>query len=294
MSGMAREMQQRIDADGGAGLDADAVPGTDGRQPAPAPPPAGESNADTGAGEGLPDTVPYARFKEVNDQFSELKGYKTLSEYGYDPDSLGRLAAFESQYLQDPIGTWRQMADNLDLPEELKTALDQHFAGGTTVAPAAAEGAPPAVAPTTEQPAEMKEALEYFRQQKEREARDAEQAQLGRVLSHWDVLDEADGVTIPDDPEQKAAYERVRLMAISSVASSGQEFTTIEDLTAAARNTIEQFRAATLGSAVRTGRSVPPPSLPGSASAPAPPLKFGTDIRAASRAAEAAIQRGEL
>src|SRR5829696_867956 len=168
MSGMANEMQRRIDADGGEGLAADAVPGSGGSQTEPAPPPAGESNADTGAGGGLPDTVPYARFKEVNDQYSELKGYKTLAEYGYDPDSLGRLAAFESSYLQDPINTWKAMADNLDLPEELKAALDQHLAGGDPdPAPAVAEGTPAAVPAVVDQPPEVKEALDYVRLQKE-------------------------------------------------------------------------------------------------------------------------------
>jgi hypothetical protein len=213
MSGMADEIQRRMEADG-ALRDADAAPGTgDGGQPAPASPPAGELNADTGAGGGTPDTIPYSRFKEVNDRYAELRGFEQLREYGYDPDSLGRLAAFEAQYLQDPIGTWRSMADNLDLPEPLKQALEQHLEAQASGD--GAQGEPPAPAQTApELPKEVQDRLDYVKQLQERDEERAREEQLSRVTGHWDELDKKDGIETP---------ERIKLMAISAMAGSGSE-----------------------------------------------------------------------
>src|SRR4051794_14505307 len=107
MSGMADEMRARMEADGGAGLpggDTGASPGNAGEPPITEPPTAGSSNTDTGSGNGAPDTIPYARFKEVNDRYAELKPFEELTSFGYDADSLRRLAAFEAGYLQDPYG----------------------------------------------------------------------------------------------------------------------------------------------------------------------------------------------
>src|SRR3954465_12667336 len=104
MSGLADEMSRRMAEDGGAGLPpespGDVVPGNEGRSPTPAAPPAGESNADTQPDAGHTDTIPYARFKEVNDRLAELRPFEELTTYGCDADSLRRLAAFETGYMQ--------------------------------------------------------------------------------------------------------------------------------------------------------------------------------------------------
>src|SRR6266567_3287770 len=116
MSGMASEMEARMRAEGET-----PAPGT-GETPAAAQTPSAETlNAETSG--GPPETIPYARFKEVNDQLQTLKGYDQLREWGYEPDSLARLAQFEAAWLSDPMGTWQAMADNLDLPQEVKDAL---------------------------------------------------------------------------------------------------------------------------------------------------------------------------
>lgn len=293
MSGMADEMTRRLEEDGGAGLPeggAGAASGTDGgRQPAPAPPPAGESNTDTGADGRIPDTIPYARFKEVNDNLSSLKGFEPLVEFGYDPDSLGRLAAFEQQYIQDPVGVWASMMDNIDLPQELKDAVAQHVesARGTDASGAgrangepSTEGKPQAL----ELPDDVKKKLEYVDHMQAREAEAERNAQLDRVVSHWDELDKQDGIETPKD---------LQFRMIAAMAGSGAAFNTVEELAAAAREPIVGYRANVLGGAVRTGRSGAPLAIPGSAPAPAGAVQFKT-IRDATRAAEEAMKRGEL
>jgi hypothetical protein len=88
--------------------------------------------------------------------------------------------------------------------------------------------------------------------------------------------------------------EHIKLMAISAAAGSGQTFPTLEALADAARRTIVDYRSGVLGDAVqRTGRGGSPPALPGSLPVPSGPVKFDS-LRAASKAAEEAIKRGEL
>src|SRR5437868_1504666 len=85
---------------GGGGAEAPAA-GTEETPPATAPPAAEPTTPDREG--GPPETIPYARFKEVNDQLAELKGYSQFSELGYDPDSLGRLVSLESAFAEDPL-----------------------------------------------------------------------------------------------------------------------------------------------------------------------------------------------
>jgi hypothetical protein len=288
----AAAMAAAIDADGGAGLPdggAGAAPGADGgSQAAPPAPPAGESNADIAGRGGAPDTIPYARFKEVNDSLTSLKGFEPLIEFGYDPDSLGRLAAFEQQYIADPVGTWASMTDNIDLPQELKDAVAQHLEsvrGNGASGAGRADGEPSGDAkPTLELPDDVKQKLEYVDRLAAKEAEAERNAQLDRVVSHWDELDKQDGLETPKD---------LQFRMIAAMAGSGQQFNTIEDLAAAAREPIIGYRSSVLGGAVRTGRTGAPLAVPGGASAPAGPVQF-KNIRDATKAAEEAMKRGEL
>jgi hypothetical protein len=295
MSGMANEMQRRMEADGGAGL-TDEVPGNEGgSQPPGTPPAAGPSTTDTGVAGGPPDTIPYARFKEVNDRLNEarteLSGYETLRGYGYDPDSLGRLAAFETQYLQDPNGTWKMMADNLDLPQEVKDAITQYMGESTPDQPAAEE-TPAQPQTRAELSPEDRARLEYVDRMQQREAEAETARQLDGVLAAWDQLDTQDSFEVRD--EDRPAYERMRLMAISATAGSGTVFPTVEALAQAARSGVMDYRSAVLGGAVqRTGRVESPPALPGSPPVGSGPVHFDS-MRQASKAALAAIERGEL
>src|SRR5262245_30066812 len=145
MSGMADEMAARMAADQ-AGAPAGEVPGSTGG----AVPPAGAINTDTAQGQGPPESIPYARFKEVNDRLAGLRGYEDLAQYGYDADSLRRLASFEQQYQADPIGVWRSMATNLDLPPDVLEAINRFADAPPAVSPAEGNGpvdptAPPPV-----------------------------------------------------------------------------------------------------------------------------------------------------
>jgi hypothetical protein len=277
MSGMAAEIANRMAEEGGA------VPGIEGEV---GPPSAGTSNTDPApTGGTTPETIPYSRFKEVNDRLSELKGFETLAGYGYDSDSLGRLAAFEATYQADPNGTWKAMADNLDLPQELRDALEAHLGEGA--APGTAETQPSAEAsPSTDLPPEVVERLAYVDQLKAEREQEQNNAQLDRVLAVWDELDKQDRVETP---------RMIKLMAIQATAGSSSGLNTVDDLAKAARTSINEFRGAVLGSAVQgTGIRGSSPALPGSAPAATPPVSFGGDIKAASKAALEAINRGEL
>jgi hypothetical protein len=289
VGGMADEMARRMAEDGGSGLasgdSAGGSPGNQGESAQTGAPAAEPSTTDTAAGTGTPDSIPYARFKEVNDRLGQLKGFEELTSYGYDADSLRRLAAFEAGYLQDPLGTVATMAENLDLPQEVIEAIRSH-AGDAGDGNGRAEGPEnQGDGKTTELPPEVKERLDYVDQLRAREQEVAREAQLQAVVEAWDKLDKADEIETP---------EIIKYMAIAQTAASGR-FDSYDDLAAAARAVINDFRGSVVGSAVsRTGRGGgAPPGLPGSPPAGAGPVKFSS-IRDATKAAEAAIKRGEL
>jgi hypothetical protein len=300
MSGMANEMAARMREDGEdtsrmidplAPLEQGAAePGT-GREQAPTPPepPAEALTTDTQGG-GEPGPVPYSRFREVNEGYQALRGYEPLMQYGYDPDSLGRLAQFEAAYVQDPHGTVAQLVDNLDLPDEAKTQIREMLdaeaeeppAGGGTPATPQSDGQEP--------PPWARELVEDFQSRKQADVQQREQAAqqqaLDQVLSHWDALDKKQEI-------KAGAKEGVKLALISSLASTGR-FTSPEQLAEAARSEWVADREAGLGSVVVPGSGIGPRSVPRSAATPAPPQQFGGDIKAATKAAMAAMERGEL
>lgn len=290
MGSMAEEMKARMEADGGAGLpdgggDGAVVPGNAGDPPNRAASSAETSNTETAAGSGTPETIPYPRFKEVNDRLNELKPVEELFQFGYDADSLRRLASFEASYLQDPIGTLANMAENLDLPQDTIDAIKAHVysEGGN----GRAEGEPVSDgASASSLPPEVQARLEYVDQLRAREDEALRQANLDSVVSAWDKLDKEENIKSPP--------ERIKLMAIAATAQSGQQFRTYDDFARAARESIIEYREDVLGSAIQTGRQgTSPPALPSSAAHASGPVKFG-NIREASRAAEEAIKRGDL
>ena len=197
MSGMADEIQRQIEADGGAGL----APGSAETPPAEQAPAAGPSTTETPGQQGPPESIPYARFKEVNDRLSELRGYEELAQYGYDPDSLGRLAAFEAQYMTDPVATVARMVEDLDVPQELKDQLTS-LAGkpvSSSTPSATPEGGdqPPPQTDPSNLPPDVQEKLRWIDQKQAEEAQQANEAVLDSVLSHWDSLDKEAGLETP-------------------------------------------------------------------------------------------------
>ena len=103
-------------------------------------PPAEAENTDTGEQTGgPPDSVPYSRFKEVNDQ---LRDFKELEGFGYDADSLRQLAMWGAQFDQNPVDSWLSIAKELgdDMPPEVREAVAGYLEGQSmTVQPQQAD-----------------------------------------------------------------------------------------------------------------------------------------------------------
>jgi hypothetical protein len=280
---MADEMAARMN-DAGA-MQEGEVPGSTGG----AVPPAGAINTDTAQG-GPPESIPYARFKEVNDRLANLRGYEELAQYGYDADSLRRLASFEQQYQADPIGVWRSIGTNLDLPPEVMEAVNR-YADNPSVTPPA-EGNGQVEMPEPAVTADDRRRLDYVDRMMARDEESDREAQLDRVLAAWDDMDRQAGVQ---------TTKRTQLTWIAAIAGNrnldgSPVYRTVEDLASAARTARMEERDIDLGNAVRPGNvnGGTPPALPGSSPAlSAGPVKFGS-LREASLAAEADIIAGRL
>lgn len=253
-------------------------------------PSAGTQNTDT-SGEG-PGPIPYARFKEVNDQLAALRGYSELAQYGYDPDSLGRLAAFEAQYIRDPKGTIGQLVDGLeDLPPESRSAIMQYLgADDTSVASgpgASSEGEPETSYGLSR---EDKELLQWAREQRTQQAADKEladsNARLDVVVNAWKAMDSREGVKTPPDH---------RVLTFISAAAARGGFQTLEQLAGMARGDWLGERERVLQEAYQgsRGNGTPPSALPGSSAVSAPPQR-ARSLSEASKLALAAMERGEL
>jgi hypothetical protein len=260
------------------------APGNEGGAPVvtpPAPvPSAGTQNTDT-VQPGDPGPVPYTRFKEVNDRYNQLRGYEELAQYGYDPDSLGRLAAFEAGYISDPTGTIGALVDELDLPEEAKASIKEAL--GTPSTPAGGVNGTEDEGTSSLSP-EDRELLDWAKSARERETERAREAQLDSVVNAWKAMDKTDRLESPDD---------VRILTEISAAAARGGFRTHEELAAAARDGYMRERERILGTAVqRNGRGTPPPALPEGGALPAPPQRFRT-LADANKVVKAALERGE-
>jgi hypothetical protein len=289
MGEMAARMAARMNEDGGESLpDGAAAPdtGAQGTPPPQTEPSAGTQTTDTSAGE--PGPIPYARFKEVNDELASLRPYRELEELGYDSDSLGRLASFDYAYQQDPVGVTGQIVDNLDLPDAQKAAIKSLLGSESAQGGGNQEQEDPAA----DAPAWARELLEDKRQ-REAAARQAQETReeqartesldgmLKSMMEKWTELDERDGLNTP---------ENIKLSLIASHANRGG-FSTTDELLSAARGDVLQFRDSTLGSAVQRPSMRAPVS--GGTALPSPPVGF-KDLREASKAAAADIAAGRL
>jgi hypothetical protein len=220
-----------------------------------------------------------------------VKDYEFFVENGYDPDSLGRLAAFEAQYLRDPKTTIGALIDGLeDLPPETKAAINQHLGvelqGGTPPGP----GAPSEDGASSSLSTEDRQTLQRFREreaQEQRQAQDQEQNQkLDVVVNAWKAKDTEDNIASP--PEH-------RVLAFVSAAAARGGYRTLNDLADMARADWLEERDRVLGDAVQGSRreGQPPPALPGSTANGAPPIKART-LSEASALARAAMESGNL
>lgn len=257
--------------------------GTEETPPVATPPPAEATTIPER--EGVPpETIPYARFKEVNDQLAELRDYRQFSELGYDPDSLGRLVNLESSFAQDPLGTLGQIIDQIEeIPDGRKAALKDLI----EVQPAPES---PAVGDaqtddSDEPPKWAKPLIEDYDTRRASEEQQANEAQLDSIVSHWRQLDEKAGITTRE--EDMLAY----IMATASRADP--DIQSLEQLAEAARDQRLAAREADLGGAVIRRGEGSPLAVPAGGAAATQPVEF-RDIGKASKAALADIQAGRL
>jgi hypothetical protein len=308
MSGMATEMAARLAADGidpsGSGdqvpmvdVPPTAAPGSPQVPEAPAPgnvggapvqpavasPPAGAQNTETLTADD-PGPVPYARFKEVNDRYAAVRGYEELSQYGYDPDSLGRLAAFEASYIQDPTGTITALVNELDLPQEAKASIAEALGTPSTQPPGPGAAADDENEGRAQLSPEDRELLDWAKDARAREESDARNAQLDSVVNIWKAQDKKDQLESPDD---------IRILTEISAAASRGGFSNLQQLAEAARGGYMSERERILGGAIqRNGRGTPPPALSEGGALPAPPQRPRT-LAEANKIVQAALERGE-
>ena len=268
--------------------DRPAGSGNEGGAPVPPPvaaPPAGASNTDTSQAGQEPGPIPYARFKEVNDRYSQLKDFESLVEYGYTPDHLSRLASFEAGWLRDPVGTVKALVDDLDLPSEAKSRIVESL--GVQAPDASGDGGDDGDDGQNSSglSAEDRELLEWARQRRARDEQETRNQQLDTVVNIWKAKDSEDKLKSPKD--------RAILTYISTAASLGNH-RTYADLADAARKLWLEDRDEILGGAVQRSRDNgnPPPALPDSAVLPAPAQRPRT-LAEANKLVKAALERGE-
>jgi hypothetical protein len=223
-------------------------------------------NTDTPEG-GPPDTIPYSRFKEVNDQLVELRPYRDLAQLGYDADSLRQLAEFEAGFQADPAKTWLTIASNIEqLPPEVRETVQRHLdsspqggaQSGSEKQPSGQDGEMPDWARGLTQKVDALSESETQRQQ--RESSEANNRLLDGVMAGWRKLDEDAGLSSID--------ERKMLTFIVGHARSSDS---PEDLLRNARNEWLELREESLGSALKPG---------GNASAPRPVPGGGAPVNA--------------
>jgi hypothetical protein len=261
------------DASGAAG--AAPAPGTE----EGAAPPAGAINTETQpGGQQPPETIPYPRFKEVNDQLAELRDFRPLVEAGYTPDDLSTLASFGLAYDADPIGTWAKMAEGLDLPQELKDQLAAHVGTQGSQPEGEGNGQTP---PETSSDPRLEALWQRDQERAAAEERDAQDKVLDGILGHWSEMDKRDGIEVPDT---------VKLTFVMPALGAGGNLS-VQQYAESARQAYLSHRDEILQSAVRTGPS--PRPVPGGGAAPTGAQKFG-DLRAASRQAAEDIKAGRL
>lgn len=283
MGNMADEIQRRIEEDP-SGL----PPGTGETPPATEGTPAEASNTETPPSDGPPETVPYSRFKEVNDRLSP---YKDLESMGYDADSLRQLAEWEVSFGRDPVTSWVNVARNLDqMPQEIKEAVERHLDGNSTPPPAndprerngdPGDGDQP---PSWATPL-LQDHEERQKEREQREARDAEEARndaLDQILELWRSADKKDGLEpIPDGK------------MLTFVAANARGGTSLEAIAEASRQDYLEFRDDLLGDAVQREGSArrPPASVPGSGPQVVPtPTEKPKTMAEANEGAEAYIR----
>jgi hypothetical protein len=256
-----------------------SAPGTGTAEPQPDPQPAEALKADTGSG-GPSETVPYTRFKEVNDQ---LRTYKTLEdEHGYDADSLRQLAEWADRFDQDPVQSWLSVAAQMeDLPPTVAVAVQAAL--GQQAASQPSPGQAPQTNSDEEPPPWANELIAKVDQMEQTEVQKTRDQQLDEVLAWWETEDKRQGVRTPS--------REVKLTYLSGASATASD---VEDMKQRARaEYLEEREAILQGSIVQPGTE-PPSSVPGGAAPVKEPPPKPKSFREASRMVEEDVRAGRL
>jgi len=182
------------------------VPGAVEGDPGAAPvTPAGAENTVTPGGSD-PGPVPYSRFKEVNESRRLIeeahRPYADLEQIGYGAEDFQRLAAWETEFMQDPVTTWMNQAASIEgLPQSVKEAIAA-AAAETPKGTPDADGVSPTEEPTdktpdADPPEWAKPLLQDHQNRAAAQQQQAEDAVLGAITNAWNMIDTEQGVTTP-------------------------------------------------------------------------------------------------
>lgn len=186
---------------------------------------------------GPPEAIPYARFKEVNDQ---LRPWKEIEQAGYDPNSVGQLVRWEQQFSNDPVGNWLSIAQQIeDLPDNIKEAVAAHLGGGSDESDQYADDEE---YEDTEPPEWARPLLQKYEAEQKAEEENAKGEVLDWMLGEW----HKQNVTqkLPPIPPQ------VMLGFIAGAAGTGS---TAEEILAAARQDWLNVRAMSQAEVIKPG-----------------------------------------
>jgi hypothetical protein len=277
------------------GSDPESVPGTGEPAALEVTPPAAEP-LNTDPGSPPPSSVPYSRFKEVNDARRSMEEAMApiaeLEQLGYPVAELQRLAQWETEFAQDPVEAWVATARSIEnLPDGIKAAIEAHSSGAGAATPPAQE--PPAgVEPEPPTAEKVPEELQWLiDREKAREKAEAEAAQraeaearrqtgaaaLDSIVKAWKEQDEKDQVKTPE------ATMMAHIMAAATQTDS------VEETFKIARSEWLASREETLQSTVHRpalGLRTVPGS--GSGQTPAQPPRPARTLKEASKIAAAA------
>lgn len=270
----------------------DPVPGTEEPATPEVTPPSDETlNADTRG--TTPESVPYSRFKEVNDARRSLEEavapIAELEQLGYPVAELQRLVQWETEFAQDPVQAWLSTARSIEnLPDAVKEAIAALDGAAPTTTPQSTE--PPGSEPKPAEPAEVPEWAqkiidrEAAREQQEQEAAERAQAEAAKaagaaalesITEAWKEMDEKDGIKTPEKT------------MLAHIISASRHTETPEEALAMARADWLATREETLTSVVsRPTLGVRPVPGSGSGHQPAQPPRPARTLKDASKLAK--------
>ena len=249
---------------------------------------AGTENTDMGADGTPPDTIPYSRFKEVNDAYRTVAPFKELADEGYDADSLRQLAEFEAGFRADPVSTWYAIATQIEgMPDDVKTIAQQHLGDSSTptsptdLTPGKddqEDGEIPEWARPLAQGVEQLSAAE--RQRQERETSDANNQLLDGIIQSWKKQDESDDIQSLDDRNM-----------LTFIVAHSRGARNVDEILANARGEWLSLREQMLGSAIKPGATAGAPRPVPSGGAPVNTAGEPKTLAEASARAKARLEQ---